>query len=447
MNTIADVDIVGGWLPVVVGGLALAALVLALARRTSLRRGLVLLGSALAGAGVGLALCWILSDRLDLFEVSLSPVSRGWVAVAFAAVGLAIAAATRRGAGRRAAAIAAIPLALLVGTIGVNADFGQYTTIGSLWDASAARPLPASVLAAQEAEAPGATASGAGVPDAAVPALWKREDGGGMPSHGIVGRVEIPATVSHFAARAGYVYLPPAALVAHPVRLPVLIMLSGQPGGPDDVVQAGRLAQIMDARAAADHGLAPIVVVPDQLSAPAVNPMCVDSPGLGNSATYLTVDVPNWIRTHLAVQASPGAWAIGGFSQGGTCAIQLGAAHPELFSAIFDVSGQVAPKNGNLSHTIAVGFGGDAARYRAALPEALLAAHAPYRGEVAVFGSGQFDAKYGPGVDQMAAAARAAGIAVTRVVAPGTAHDWHTVQWVMSHAFGPIATHLGLEHG
>lgn len=442
MNAIADVDLGGGWLPVVVGSLALAALVLALARRTSLRRGLVLLGAAAAGAALGLLLCWLLSDELDLFEVSLSPVSRSWVAVAFAAAGLAAAAVTRRGAARRAAAVAAIPLALLVGTLGVNADFGQYTTIGSLWDAPAARPLPAQVLAAQAAEAPGSRGSRAG-----ALALWRRADEPGMPRHGIVGRVDIPATSSHFAARPGYVYLPPAALVAHPVRLPVLIMLSGQPGGPDDVIQAGRLAQIMDARAAAHHGLAPIVVVPDQLSAPAVNPMCVDSADLGRSASYLTVDVPNWIRTHLAVQASPAAWAIGGFSQGGTCAIQLGAAHPGLFSAILDVSGQLAPKNGSLQHTIAVGFGGDAARYRTALPEALLAAHAPYSDEVAVFGSGQFDAKYGPGIDRMAAAARAAGIAVTRRVAPGTAHDWHTVQWVMTDAFGPIAAHLGLEHG
>jgi enterochelin esterase-like enzyme len=435
-----QVDIASGWLPLAIDALAIAALLLALARRTRPRRALALLAVAAGGVLLGLLVCWVCSDLLDLFEVSLSPISRAWVAAAFGGVAVAGAALTRRGALRRTAAIAAIPLALLAGAVGVNADFGQYTTVGSFWDAAAAARLPAPVLAAQRAGAPGLATS-----RAPASALWSRPAPSGMPRHGLVGRVRIPATVSHFPARSGYVYLPPAALVAHPPALPVLVMLSGQPGGPDDVIQAGRLAAIMDARAAAHRGLAPIVVVPDQLGAPGDNPMCVDSSALGRSASYLTVDVPRWIRTHLTVQTSPAAWAIGGFSQGGTCAIQLGAGRPALFSGIFDVSGQVIPHNGSTAHTVDAGFGGSAAAYRAAAPLSLLAAHAPYRDTTAVFGSGQFDTKYGPGVDVVAAAAKAAGIATTRRIAPGTAHDWHTVQWMMTHAFDPIAEHLGLE--
>ncbi|MFW8745018.1 alpha/beta hydrolase, partial [Mesorhizobium japonicum] len=319
------------------------------------------------------------------------------------------------------------------------ADFGQYTTIGSFWDQAAAPAMPRPVLDEQEKGAPGLAES-----TAPAAALWRQPERR-MPARGLVGRVDIPGTVSHFVARGAYVYLPPAALVPHPVRLPVMIMLSGQPGGPDDVVKAGALAAIMDARAKAHHGLAPIVVVPDQLGDPDSNPMCVDSTRLGNVETYLTVDVPRWIRTHLAVQPSPAAWAIGGFSEGGTCSIQLGAGHPGLFTAIFDVSGQVAPVKGSLQNTVLVGFDGDAARYRAAAPENLLIAHTPYHDAVAVFGSGEDDARYGPGVDRIAAAARAAGIRVTRAVAPGTAHDWHTVQWLMANAFDPIAQHLGVQ--
>jgi S-formylglutathione hydrolase FrmB len=171
--------------------------------------------------------------------------------------------------------------------------------------------------------------------------------------------------------------------------------------------------------------------------------MCVDG-SLGASATYLTVDVPNWIRSHLTVQPSPDAWAIGGFSQGGTCSIQLGAAHPELFSAIIDISGQLAPKNGGLTQTIAVGFGGNAAAYRSALPEAVLARHAPYRGMVAVFGVGQLDARYGPVAARLSAAAAAAGVQATEQVSPGTGHDWHTVQWVLTHGLDAVYVRLGL---
>jgi len=145
------------------------------------------------------------------------------------------------------------------------------------------------------------------------------------------------------------------------------------------------------------------------------------------------------------VQTSAASWAIGGFSQGGTCSIQLGSAHPNLFGGIFDISGQVAPKNGNLRQTIARGFGGSTAAYTAALPLTVLAAGAPYRDTVAVFVSGQLDAKYGAESDVVAAAARSAGMWVTRAISPGTAHDWHTVQWALRTQLGPIYRQLGVE--
>jgi enterochelin esterase-like enzyme len=469
---IADTRLIGGWLPVVVDAAAVVFVLLLIvavvvpgrAGRASSPRSTVHLGGAAAaaigallGAGVGLALCWFLSDQLNLFDVSLTPISRSWVAGAFAVVGVTIVALIRaarsRSQGRRATpgvaprtrltsivAVAAAVTALLAGTLGVNADFGQYTTIGSLADASVAPPLPADVLAVQGAKAPGAASPASGT----ARSLWKNAVAVGMPSHGLVGSVTIPATVSHFAARGAYVYLPPAALVPHPVALPVLIMLSGQPGSPSNVISSGQIAQVFDAFAAAHGGLAPIVVAPDQLGAPTRNPMCVDGQ-LGASASYLTVDVPNWIRSHLTVETSPDAWAIGGFSQGGTCSIQLGAAHPELFSAIVDISGQLAPKNGGLTQTIALGFGGDSAAYRASLPEAVLAANAPYRRMVAVFGVGQLDSRYGPVAARMTAAASSAGIHASEAISPGTGHDWHTVQWVLGHAMAPIYAQLGLQ--
>lgn len=467
LGAVSGISLVGGWLPLLVDLAAIAAVGVLLlllirpgrpgapGRRATVRRVGVLVLAATGGAAVGLLLCWLLSDQLNLFDVSLSPISRAWVAAAFAVIGVAVAAlilGVRPRGGRpvrarnRAMAVAAavsMVTALFAGAIGVNADFGQYTTIGSLGNASVAPPLPAAVAAAQAAGAPGAPVTPA--VHAARP-LWRNAVAVGLPRHGLVGAVTIPSTVSHFAARGAYVYLPPAALTAHPVALPVLIMLSGQPGSPSNVILSGQIASVFDAFAAAHGGLAPIVVVPDQLGAPDRNPMCVDGT-LGASASYLTVDVPNWIRTHLTVEASPRAWAIGGFSQGGTCSIQLGSQHPELFSAIVDISGQSAPKNGGLAQTIAIGFGGDRAAYQAALPQTVLAAHAPYRDTVAVFGVGQLDTRYGPVAAQMTAAAASAGIQATEAISPGTGHDWHTVQWVLENGLDPVYRQLGLEAG
>jgi len=76
---IAAVSIVSGWVPIAVDAAAIALLVAVLCavliRRGQVRPLLTTLLGAAGGAAVGLFLCWLLSDQLDLFEVSLSPVS------------------------------------------------------------------------------------------------------------------------------------------------------------------------------------------------------------------------------------------------------------------------------------------------------------------------------------------------------------------------------------
>jgi S-formylglutathione hydrolase FrmB len=244
-----------------------------------------------------------------------------------------------------------------------------------------------------------------------------------MPSTGTVGTVRIPGTVSGFVARPAFVYLPPAARVANPPRLPVVVALSGQPGGPIDVIDAGHLDETMNRIAAAHHGVAPIVVIPDQLGAKGSNPMCVDSP-LGHAATYITVDVRRWILEHLPVSTARQAWTIAGFSEGGTCAIQFGAGYPSLFGSIVDISGQVNPKNGSRAHTIRTGFGGSVARYHRLSPLGLLSAQR-FPHTRALFAAGALDTRYSPMMRKVAAAAKAAGMQVTTREMPGGAHNWH----------------------
>lgn len=435
---LADVPIADAPQLIISAGLAVSLVVVVVLVRRRIRLMPTIVG-ALIGGATGFALTWTLTQIVNLFDVSLSPTSYAWITAGFAGVGALLPSIFGGRARRRVAGAAGVVVCLLAAALGVNADFGQYTTVGSLFDSAIAGQLPATIAAAQEAGAPG---PGSNTPGSAK-ALWRGRASSSTPRHGLVAAVTIPGVRSHFPARTAYLYLPPAALLPHPRQLPVLVMLSGQPGSPQNVMQSGRMASIMDAYAQVHHGLAPIVVVPDQLGSAQANPMCVDS-ALGDSATYLTVDVPDWIRTHLAVEPRTAAWAIGGFSQGGTCSIQLGSAHPRLFGNIIDVSGQVAPRNGNSAQTIIRGFRGDSAAYRAALPSSLLSSHAPYRDEVAVFGVGSLDSRYGPESASVASDARAAGMTVSRSVSPGTAHDWHTVQWVLTHGIAPIMHHLGL---
>jgi hypothetical protein len=135
------------------------------------------------------------------------------------------------------------------------------------------------------------------------------------------------------------VYLPPAYLTRPRARLPVLVMVTGQPGSPRDWFTGGQLAVRLDAFAAAHDGLAPVVVVPDVLGGPLANPLCLDSP-LGNSASYLDMDVPAWIDATLHANRDRHRWAIGGYSSGGTCALQAGIRSPRTYPTVVDISGQ-----------------------------------------------------------------------------------------------------------
>jgi enterochelin esterase-like enzyme len=437
---LAGIELSHGWVPALVDLVAIALVALALVGRPRRRVVLAVAGAAV-GVVVGLLICWLVTDVIDPFGVSLSPMSRAWVAAAFGGVGSVIAAVGRGPRIRRVAAGFAIPAVLLAGAFGVNADFGQYPTIGSLTGRPVAPPLPASLLTLQALGAPGIHLTDTHH----ATALWARSTSASMPRHGVVGTVSIPGTQSRFPARPAYLYLPPAALVPHPVALPVLVLLSGQPGAPANAIESGQVARIFDAFAAAHHGLAPIVVIPDQLSAPQVNPMCVDS-SIGNSASYLLVDVPRWIRTHLTVQVTPDAWAIGGYSQGGTCSLQLSVAHPELFGGMVDMCGEIAPSNGDLAHTIATGFAGKRSSYEAALPLHIIAGK-HFRNSLAILGSGQFDTVYGPPDVALSAALRASGVRVSLVTSPGTSHDWHTVQWILRTQLDPLYRQFGLERG
>ena len=431
LHPLLDLRLQTGPLPVIVFCLSAVAL-LVLGTRRPVRRWLPtqLLG-ALVGAGVGLVLAWLVSDVWNSFGVALTPITRLWFALGVGGIGFAIAGLWRARVWRVVVGGASVLLFAFAGAIGVNVDVAEFPTLGSALGVDTihklALPLskPTPMINTVESLAQS----------------WHAP--ADLPKAGTLGSVTIPATVSHFAARSALVYLPPAALVNNPPRLPVLEMLSGQPGQPSNLITSGALANILDQFASAHAGLAPIVVIPDQLGAPQFNPMCLDSP-LGNSATYLTVDVPTWINQHLHVLSGRAAWAIGGFSQGGTCAIQLGAKYRALYGSIFDIAGQLAPFRGSVASTIATGFGGSAAAYAAAVPTALLAAGAPYADTLGVFFVGQNDARYGAVSVVISNAARAAGMTVHFEQSPGTAHDWHTVQYALRQGIPLLAIHWGL---
>jgi enterochelin esterase-like enzyme len=394
-------------------------------------------GAGMLGAVVGLVLAWFIGDVLDALDVSPTTVDRFWAAAVFAGFGVALVAVILGSWRRRVIAGAGVVVFVLAGCLAINRDGGLFPTLGSVVGLSTVAPL----------KLPPQAASSSSEAVTYTPDLFSSwTPPASMPTKGRFGSVEIPGTSSGFAARPGIVYLPPAALVPGAPALPVVIMMSGQgPGAaPANVLEAGHLDTMMDALAAKNHGLAPIVVIPDQLERATNNPMCVDG-RLGNSLTYLTVDVPNWVRDHLHVQTGARAWAVGGFSQGGTCAVQLGAGRPDLFGSFLDISGQLGPILSSRSESIEQGFAGNARAYDDAQPAAVMKKKAPYADSAAYFYVGADDTRYDPATITLSAAATNAGMKVQRNLLPGSGHDWTTASVGLEQGMGHLESRLGLR--
>jgi S-formylglutathione hydrolase FrmB len=338
-----------------------------------------------------------------------------WWSVAAGAggVGLAAAGVRRGGRGRRWVSIPAAVLVLAAAGNQVNQHFEQYPTPRALFGFP---PLGQVDFAAVTATGTVLVTRAAG---RSLAEGWHPP--AALPTAGVVAQVMIPAPVSGFPARPGWLYLPPAYLTSPRAQLPVLMALSGQPGTPRDWLDGGRLARVMDAFAAAHAGLAPVVVMPDPLGSTLANPLCLDS-RLGAAQTYLSVDVPAWIRADLQVDPAPQSWAVAGFSAGGTCALQLALNTARVYPTFIDISGQSEPTLGDRRATIAAAFGGDTAAFTAVNPLDLLTRHR-YPDTAGVIVAGRDDGLYRPQALQVMRVARAAGLQIGYRELPG-GHDW-----------------------
>jgi S-formylglutathione hydrolase FrmB len=427
LSRLLDTPLIAGSLPTtvtVLGAVAGVVLLVGRTRRWWLRTVPV---AVLAGvAGVGLVLLVMAVFRP--FPDPLPPRVLVWIGLVVAAVVLA-AHKLRRGWWRAGIAVVAALLVLATGAIKVNAVYGYRPTL------NAALGLPFSNqvdLAEVLGTPPQTTAQGR-----PLVSTWRAP--AGMPRRGKISEVAVPGARSGFAARPAWVYLPPAYLTSPRPRLPVLMLIPGQPGGPEDWLLAGRLVDVMDSFAAAHQGLAPVVLVPDATGSNLANTLCLDS-RLGTAETYLARDVPEWAARTL--QTEPGPMAVGGFSFGGTCALQLALRHPDTFPTFLDVSGQAEPTLGDRASTVAATFGGDDAAFDQVTPLSELRRRT-YRDLHGTLVVGRNDDTYRPQAEQVAAAARAAGATVA-LLELSAGHSWSLGAQALGAALPWLAGRLGI---
>ena len=429
------VRVVGGPLSSVVWGLAAVCVLALLARRPTagwtVRLGLGVVVGALVGVGAV-----VLVDATDAFGAPVPLPAAVWASAASAAVGLAIAGLGRSSTARstrwrRAVAVALLVLAPLSAGLGINTFFGIDRTVGALVGVTI---LPAAEsLPARRSDPP---------PPGPVWESWAPPSG--MPAHGEVrqlsGEFAIPSS-SGFTPRDAAIYLPPAALVDHPPPLPFAVFMMGMPGNPDPELIRAALDEI----AAENSGLAPIVIVADQLGGRYQDPACADSKTFGGVSTYVNEDIPAYARSRLNILPDARHWMVMGFSNGGACAFAWAAEHPELWGNLVDLSGDEFPGAEDPGTAIREVFGGDRAAFEAAKPAAWLARNrGMFSGNVAVFTAGAADAQFTAFAKQNSRLAADAGFDVTFFAVPDADHNASAVSGGLRKAFDVLYPHLGL---
>jgi len=398
---------------------------------------LIAAATLIIGGLVGLLVLWLAVDIFDSFGGPVLAATWWWAAGCFSGIALVAAnlVGTRRETGRiRWWHWMVAPLSIVVfaiaATLGINDAYGLNRTVANLFHISTAKPIALPTVA----QAAGA----ASAPTLELMQPWRPP--ASMPKTGSIGTVDIPNTNSKFPARAAQLYLPPAALVPDAPRLPLVIMMMGQPGDPNaDVIGA-----ILNDLAASNHGLAPIALVVDQLGNPAVDPLCLDT-AMGNVETYLMKDVMPWARATLNIQLTRNTVTVAGYSNGGTCAAYFGAKHPDVFGNIIAISPTEYAGAERSKQVLSDVFKGNQAAYDAVKPTNIMATKAPYTDTVAIYTVGQTDSRYQPGVKHLTDEATKAGMSAKLHLVPHGDHGISALNGGLNYAFQELYPRLGLS--
>ncbi|GAA2125422.1 alpha/beta hydrolase-fold protein [Arthrobacter humicola] len=380
-----------------------------------------------AGAVVGAVTLVVAEKIVQAFGSPLDWSVRIWVIVFFA--GLGVCGANFRGSGiwrKVLASVAALCFAATA-TLGINAYYGLNVTLASFLGVSLAPRIDL-----------GPVPPHAAAPQKPLWDTWKAP--AGMPSEGSTAQVVIPPQISAFPSRPAGLYLPPAARVPNPPSLPLVVLMMGQPGDPDPQYAAA----VLDDYAAHHDGLAPIVIVADQLGDPMVDNLCLDSPLHGRPETFINRDVVDWARSHLNIIDNPKYWTIAGYSNGGQCAISFAAKYPSIWGNVLDISGEEYPgaedPEGNLQDV----FGGNQAAYDAQKPVNIMKQQ-KYPDTRAIFTASTDDPVYLDAARHVSAAAAAAGMTVTYYEVPNGGHVIGALNGGLNKGFEVLYPRLGLS--
>lgn len=358
-----QISLINGWLPITIQVAAVSALIAATGWRTRRWRLRWLPAAVAVGIAAIVAVKWILDSQGwgPSYPWGLWP----WIGLTGLAAAVLIFGWRGSPWWRRAIALASVPLCLVATATAVNASLTYLPTVQAAWQRATGHQPPQwidqdKLRAMQQADA--------------------------KPTSGTVVSIKTPSDISGFAHRDELVYLPPVWFSSNPPpRLPVVMVIGPEFSSPPDWLLYARGLDIIDRFAHAHGGAAPVVVFPDTSGSFTNDTECVNGPR-GNAADHITKEFVPYVISNFGVSADASGWGVAGWSTGGTCSVMMLATHPELFSAIVSLDGQLGPNAGPKNQTIARLFGGDAEAWAAFDPRTAVQRHGLYQGKAAWLG-------------------------------------------------------------
>ena len=239
-----------------------------------------------------------------------------------------------------AACLAFLP-AMLFGVLAVNKYYGYYQT----WGAVMADLTNRGVNAAS------------GVPDVTLTSGSRSGtlDGSRVQlrlaqQQGYTLRLMVTGPRSRIT-RVVYVYLPPQYFQPgyQAYRFPVIELIHGQPGKPEDWITVVGVTDTFDHLLQERLAQPAVVVMPDANGGTRISLQCLNQVGGPQDLTYLAVDLPTQIARILRVQRPGLAWGVAGYSEGGFCAANMALRYPHRYGFAAVLSGYFKPFDNQLA--------------------------------------------------------------------------------------------------
>jgi enterochelin esterase-like enzyme len=249
--------------------------------------------------------------------------------------------ATRRAAFRVLAGCLAFVPAMAFGVLAVNKYYDYYQTWGALVADLTNHGVEAPV---QVPAVTSASGSQLATLDGSRSRLLQAQ------RQGYLVRLMVTGPHSHLT-RVVYVYLPPQYFepAYHAYRFPVIELIHGQPGEPQDWITVVGVIHTFDTLLEDKTAQPAVLVMPDANGGRAISLQCLNQAGGPQDLTYLAVDLPAQITRMLRVQPPGSAWGVAGYSEGGFCAANMALRYPHRYGSAGVLSGYFKPSDNQLA--------------------------------------------------------------------------------------------------